>query len=778
MRTWLPAAVEDRESASAKAVSLLAQLLKQYHSDTWLQDFLSHTSSSDLSATKMLSAAFNYDWNDLHRQAIRESQKAAAIFAQHNNLPGELRANYQEVYGLQRSLAADDCLLRANELWKRLFKTTYRSLQAELALEKASCANMNFDFDTTAINIETSRNIASKFGFPELALRVAGYDAGIQKGQENYRQSWKMAAQGLGIYWEGECAGRTANARPAWRACSYSLERLYQFYSVMQQCARKIGLHHTSEALLLQGISILENSAPNDVSLRATLYLRLADILSRQGDIELADEKAVKAESLLKEIPTHEPTGQLYAAVTRIELAEFELNRGNPAVALSKIEPLRTLLGDQDDFVRLDFYTVQGKIFWQLKRVQDAIKSYQFGIEIAEGFLANPQDRGSQLNWILGTGKTYRGLIRALLARGQEEEALSVWERFQKLSLNTEKNRLSQDSKVKPAGDLSSSPLPSVPQPHLIYASFEDGLQIWVVSGSETRSKWINIKQEDLLRQVHEFARECSNPSLSLDVASSLYSLFLQPIVGDLPHSRVIAVELDELLWGLTFEALRSPDGRYFADDYTVVYSPGLFAEASLRQPEPIMRQNPMLLVDASQATSAPLPGHADEVNAVKNTFTKTEILGPGTVTLSAINKALGRSNEFHFSGHGKSEGTGTSLVIASDLFLGAKDFAPERLKHLQLAVLSACASGSAKQGAFDQSNLVRTFLSGGVPSVIASRWDVDSKSTAQFMSSFYTHLRKGEAPAQAIQRAQAEMRMVHDHPYYWAAFTLAGRAN
>lgn len=108
MRSWLPAAIEDRSSEPGRATAKLAELLKRDHSDSWLQDFLSHTTTADLPATKMLSAAFTYDWNDLHYQAIRESQNAAAIFAKHQNLPGELRARYQEVYGLQRSLAAND----------------------------------------------------------------------------------------------------------------------------------------------------------------------------------------------------------------------------------------------------------------------------------------------------------------------------------------------------------------------------------------------------------------------------------------------------------------------------------------------------------------------------------------------------------------------------------------------------------------------------------------------------------------------------------------------
>ena len=290
VRTWLPTAVENPSSESGRAAAELAQLLKKKHSDSWLQDFLNQTTPTDLNATRMLAAAFTYDLNDLHHQAIRESQNAAAIFARHHNFPGEVRARFQEVYGLQRSLAADDCVQQANELWGRISTITYQWLQAQLALEKAACANLAFDFETAAVNVETSRRIAARFGFSELLLRILGIDAGMQRGQENYDHAWKEAVDGLALYWRGKCEWGSQKFRTSTDLCPYSLERLYQFYSVMQQCARKMGLHHASEVLLLQGMGILESSAPDDISLRATLFLRLAELWFWQGNVQLAKQ--------------------------------------------------------------------------------------------------------------------------------------------------------------------------------------------------------------------------------------------------------------------------------------------------------------------------------------------------------------------------------------------------------------------------------------------------------------------------------------------------------
>lgn len=773
VRTWLPTVMKEPSGESAHAAAQLAQLLKKYHSDPWLLDLLHQSQAADASPITMLSEASTYDLNDLHFQAIRKSKSAIEIFQSHHNVAGELRARFQEVYGLQRSLAADDCIEQINQLWPRVFATEYRWLQGQLALEKATCANLNLDFPAASRYVSTSRQIAREFHFPELLLRVAGFEPGIQRSQENYDAAWAQAVVGLRLYWQGQCA---AVEKPVSfsASCPYSWERLYQFYSVMQQCTRKMGLPRASSALLDQGLAILEKNAPDDITLRAMLYLRLANALLRQDEKKKAESTAAQAESLLKQIPTHDQTGQLYAAMTRIDLAEFYVEGGDPKSALQKIEPVREFLSGQDDLIKLDFYTAEGEIYREMGRLEDAISSDNSAIQVAEG---GAQDDVSRPNWILATGKAYRGLTRCLLQLGHTQEALSVWEWFLRRSLNT-----STRAAIERSPDLTNSfpypQLPSVPDTHLIYASFPDGMQIWIVRGRNIESKWVAIQREKLESEVTEFKKECANRSQSIEHNQPLYSSLIQPVLASLPTSGAIALELDEPLWGLAFAALKDSEGRYFSDNHAIVYSPGILAEANLRSARSLNRHGAMLLVDASQSDGLPLPGHRDEVNAVSSAFGRTTVLGPDGITPDAVKQMLPKNTEFHFTGHGKPDSTGTALMIGPDVFLRAKDLSPQYLKHLELAVLSACSSGSAKNWVFDQSNLVRSFLSGGVPIVIASQWEVDSKSTAQFMQSFYGHMKMGKTAAQALQYAQTEMRSANIHPYYWAAFTLAGRVN
>jgi CHAT domain-containing protein/Tfp pilus assembly protein PilF len=75
---------------------------------------------------------------------------------------------------------------------------------------------------------------------------------------------------------------------------------------------------------------------------------------------------------------------------------------------------------------------------------------------------------------------------------------------------------------------------------------------------------------------------------------------------------------------------------------------------------------------------------------------------------------------------------------------------------------------------------LTRAFLVAGSPSVLASLWEVNDRSTLRLMQRFYGHWR-GADKAVALALAQREMlgaAGAYRHPYYWAPFVLAGSMN
>jgi CHAT domain-containing protein len=129
--------------------------------------------------------------------------------------------------------------------------------------------------------------------------------------------------------------------------------------------------------------------------------------------------------------------------------------------------------------------------------------------------------------------------------------------------------------------------------------------------------------------------------------------------------------------------------------------------------------------------------------------------------------------------------GGGTALLLASaagsassPALLTAGDLAPARVQRCKLVVLSACSTQiGLGSGLADPESLVRTLIAGGVPLVIASRWDVNSQATASFMNNFYSSLLQGNSGYSALELAAARARSNKDseHPYYWAAFSAFG---
>jgi CHAT domain-containing protein len=117
-----------------------------------------------------------------------------------------------------------------------------------------------------------------------------------------------------------------------------------------------------------------------------------------------------------------------------------------------------------------------------------------------------------------------------------------------------------------------------------------------------------------------------------------------------------------------------------------------------------------------------------------------------------------------------------------SSIRLGGSHLSLYDLYHLklpaELIVLSGCATGlNVIRPGDEVVGLVRGLLQAGAQSLVLSLWDVHDSSTKEFMVSFYTRLQQGLSKPRALQGAMTELRERYPHPYYWAPFTLIGKA-
>ena len=94
-----------------------------------------------------------------------------------------------------------------------------------------------------------------------------------------------------------------------------------------------------------------------------------------------------------------------------------------------------------------------------------------------------------------------------------------------------------------------------------------------------------------------------------------------------------------------------------------------------------------------------------------------------------------------------------------------------------ELVTLSGCSTGlNTVVGGDEMLGLVRGLLFAGTRAVLVSLWDIDDKSTADFMRVFYGCLASNPDKGLALQKAMQEMREVYPHPYFWAPFVLIGK--
>jgi CHAT domain-containing protein len=763
--TWLPEAMESNREESWKALRELGGLLASQHSDTWLNDLFAALRPPDLPAVQSLALAIKKNAQGQHQEAREQAHWAAERFARHGILSGELRAGVEEVNAFRRALNGADCLARAGPLSVRFSSAPYPWLKALLSQEKAECANLTGAFDDADNSLKASRDTARQHDFPSLELRDIGMSAGNLHLRGEYTASWQQAVNGLGLYWKS----------------SLPLDRAYQFYSVMLQCALETGSLYAGEAFLRHAIHMREQNPEmfRNHTITGMLHLHLANVLFARNQKAEAEREKERAAQLIP------PDGlpPQFELTVKLEPAEFLLQQGDAKAALALLEPLLSHPDNPDNFFLLRLNQILGDAYFKNGQLVHAKKAYQDAIATADSALAHMADPLERLLWLRTTDEAYRGQIRVLIEQGKAAEALQEWERYGSRALI-------QHASLQPTANDFLKPVQFVPLtqqrpaiPRLIYAIFKDGIQIWIVQDGRVRSQWVSVSRRELENTTNAFLEDCSKETSKLEevqeLGAKLFSLMVQPVIPFIGSVNTLAVELDPRIYNLPLEALTTPDHRYLAQEYTLIYSPGSAVERTLRSAVQIDESDKAMLVDASHARNDHLPGFGAQKAEIQRLFKFTRVVDSANIKWAQARIWLPSAAVVHYMGHGEPDGSGTGLDYDATTILRTADFTPELLQHSKLIVLAACSGGAGREyGLADSHNLLRAFFRAGVPLVVASRWDVDSELTSELMVSFYEHLAQKESVAQAMYNARISILSKKWHPYYWAGFSVSGRSN
>jgi len=303
----------------------------------------------------------------------------------------------------------------------------------------------------------------------------------------------------------------------------------------------------------------------------------------------------------------------------------------------------------------------------------------------------------------------------------------------------------------------------------------------------------LDVSREDLVTQVTDFRSFPNLEAAYPESAVTLYTELIAPLKAYLttPH---LAIVPHNVLHYVPFTALT--DGqRFLLDDYVITYLPSASVLPFIQENTghtgglPLILGSPAIAdfdATASLGTErdslGPLPFAEQEAKAIAVLYGAEALTGTAA-TEGVVRERTGEVCLLHLAAHGRYNPVAplSSLVAlapdkANDGWLTVGEIYELDLRKADLVVLSACETQLGELSAGDEVvGLTRAFFFAGTPTVIASLWSVDDRSTGLLMEHFYTHLRVGMGKAEALRQAQLEVRTEYPNPYFWSAFVLSG---
>ena len=237
----------------------------------------------------------------------------------------------------------------------------------------------------------------------------------------------------------------------------------------------------------------------------------------------------------------------------------------------------------------------------------------------------------------------------------------------------------------------------------------------------------------------------------------------------------------------LPFAVLVRPNAeqnRFLVQDYEIAYLP---SAAILGQN---VTRGAQVSILALAPESEELEFTIEEAQNVSELFAEANLVLTGAeATEEAFKRLAPDYGILHLATHGTFNRF-NPLLSAVELEAGAGDDGHLQVHEIlnlelraDLVTLSACETALAS-GFFGDVpagdefvGLTRAFLLAGAQSILASLWEVNDRSTLEFMVDFYQNLdNKGKAGSLSqVQRQMSQTRGRYQHPYFWGSFVLIG---
>ncbi|WP_046755507.1 CHAT domain-containing protein [Kordia jejudonensis] len=305
----------------------------------------------------------------------------------------------------------------------------------------------------------------------------------------------------------------------------------------------------------------------------------------------------------------------------------------------------------------------------------------------------------------------------------------------------------------------------------------------------------VENNDESLVPSIENFYSQLSNQHEDKVLARVLHQKLL-PMNDDAITEYTIIP--DDVLHYIPFETLVTPNVKYLIEDVSIHYATHLvFVHDNVDARTNVKNENILVFTPTytDKIASTDEIAFRDQNFRLLGAEKESELLStifPSTLFESILAtkdnfiKYSPKAKIIHLAMHANidNETPELSHLLFNEKNQDSKLYIEELYGlhlHADLAVLSACNTG---KGSLDASqgmvSLNRAFTMAGVPSTLASLWEVPDKVTQGIMVDFYQNLKKGESKTMALRNAKIKYLKDTDDanfqmPFYWAGFVLHG---
>lgn len=477
----------------------------------------------------------------------------------------------------------------------------------------------------------------------------------------------------------------------------------------------------------------------------------LADVPEGPIRVRLSAElKASEAETLLDFDPAAARTAatsslDLYAALnTRFRTATLHLIRARASLALG-----------------------EGRI---------AEEEFRAGIEVVESERARLEERRLRVSHTDRVWDLYTGLVSRQIAGGLAEAALLTFDRFRGRTLaGSIRVAAKQEMRMRPGATA------------LVFAILPEGIFRWVVNDDVRLDRVGDARALEHASAALSAAVHEANADAVEQALSAIGSIALTGLTPADLREHVVIVP-DGVLHGVPFGALRLGPKR-LVESHELTVSPTFSAVAGPaegRTPRPRRDDSVWVLANPKHPSSAlpPLPAAIGEAQDVAGRYLDAHVRRGADATGEQFTTALQQRAVVHFAGHAVAN---EHLPWAGYLALAASSSHPDgrvtvdellgvRQPRAHTVVLAACSTAAGKMARGEGAlSLSAALMAAGVPTVVATLWDIEDAAARRFYSELHAHLAAGKNAAAAVSLVQRAAAARGDSVLHWAAVTTVG---